>query len=82
MLAKKYRAFTVTPPILCRQVLTCMPMSSKAFITAWCQTMIDALGQASYKYALVWANSIIIYNKNVDNHSRHVEDIHMTITAI
>jgi len=48
-----------------RLELTRMPMGAKASTSALYQAMVDTLGDALYKYALVWADDVIIYSKSM-----------------
>jgi len=55
--------------------MTRMPMGAKASTSALYQAMIAAIGDAYYKNTLVWADDIIIYSKNLEEHIRHVDTI-------
>ena len=37
--------------------------------------MTNTIGDAFYKYAVVWADDIIIYSKSLKDYIRHVDDI-------
>lgn len=56
-------------------MLTRMPMGAKASTSALYQAMVAALGRALYKYALVWADDIIIFSANIEDHIRHVKNV-------
>jgi len=56
-------------------MLTRMPMGAKVSTSALYQAMVAALGRALYKYALVWADDIIIFSANIEDHIRHVKNV-------
>jgi len=56
-------------------MLTRMPMGAKASTAALYRAMTATLGDALYRYALVWADDIIIFSKNIEDHVRHVGDV-------
>ena len=75
-LAEKDREFTaISPPGMPRLELTRMPMGAKASTAALYQAMVTTLGDALYRYALVWADDIIIYSKNMSEHVQHVNEV-------
>jgi len=75
-LAKKDWPFTaISPPGEFRLMLTRMPMGAKASTAALYQAMVATLGDALYRYALVWADDIIIFSKSEEEHIRHVADV-------
>jgi len=76
LLAEEDRKYTaISPPGMGRLELTRMPMGAKASTSALFQAMTATIGDAYYKYALMWADDIIIYSKNLEEHIRHVDDI-------
>ena len=76
VLSEKDREYTaISPPGMPRLELTRMPMGAKASTAALYQAMVNTLGEALYRYALVWADDIIIYSKSMEDHVRHVDDI-------
>lgn len=75
-LCKRDREFTaISPPGMPRLELTRMPMGAKASTPALYQAMVTTLGDALYKYALVWADDIIIFSNSLEEHKRHLDDI-------
>jgi len=52
-----------------------MPMGAKASTAALYQAMVNSLGDALYRYALVWADDIMIYSKTPTDHVTHVDNI-------
>jgi len=52
-----------------------MPMGAKASTAAPYQAMVNTMEEASYKYVIVWADYIMIYSKNKENHIKHINDI-------
>ncbi len=76
VLTERDREFTaISPPGMPRLELTRMPMGARASTAALYQAMVATLGRALYRYALVWADDIIIYSQNEDDHVRHVDDV-------
>jgi len=76
LLAVKDRKYTsITIPGMGKFELTRMPMGAKASTAALYQAMIIVLGDALYKYVLVWADDIIIFSKSMEEHIKHVDDI-------
>ena len=76
VLAEKDRKYTaISLPGMARLELTRMPMGAKGSMAALYQAMVNTLGDALYKYAMVWADDIIIYSKNGEDHIKHVDDI-------
>ena len=75
-LAEKDRALTaISPPGIPRLELTRMPMGAKASMAALYQAMVSTLGEALYRDALVWADDIIIFSQNMEEHLEHVDSI-------
>lgn len=75
-LARKDWEYTaISPPGMPRLMLTRMPMGVKASTAALYQAMVNTLGDALYRHALVWADDIIIFSKNAEDHIRHVDDV-------
>ena len=70
---RKYTA--ISPPGEPRLELTRMPMGAKASMAALNQAMTETVGDALYKYVLVWADDIIIYSKTPEEHVKHVKTI-------
>jgi len=58
-----------------RLELTRMPMGAKDSTAALYQAMVSTFSNALYRYALVWADDIIIYSKSLEDHVKHVDDI-------
>ena len=76
VLTKRDREFTaISPPGMPRLELTRMPMGARASMSALCQAMGNTLGDALYRYALVWADDVIIFSKSMAEHVAHVDDI-------
>lgn len=75
-LDKRDRQFTaIMVPTVGKLELTRMPMGAKASSAALYRAMVDTLGKTLYKYTLVWADDIIIYSKNMEEHIKHVDDV-------
>lgn len=55
--------------------LTRMPMGAKASMAALFLAMTETVGDALYRYVLIWADDIIIYSKNEEEHFKHVREI-------
>ena len=47
-------------------------MGARASTAALYQAMVNTLGDALYRFALVWADDIIVYSKNMQEHLQHV----------
>ena len=76
VLDEQDRPFTaISPPGMPKLELTRMPMGAKASTAALFQAMMATLGNAVYTYALVWADDVIVYSKNYEEHVRHLEDV-------
>ena len=76
VLAEKDRPFTAfSAPGLQRLEFVRIPMGPKASMAALYQAMVSTLGEALYVYVLVWADDIIIFSKNIEDHIRHVRDV-------
>jgi len=54
---------------------TRMPMGAKASTPALYQAMVTTLADALYRYALVWADDIIVYSNSLEEHKKHLDDI-------
>jgi len=50
-------------------------MGAKASTSALYQAMTATLGDALYRYALVWADDIIVYSKSMEEHKVHLRDV-------
>lgn len=75
-LTEKDRQFTaISPPGMPHLELTRMPMGAKASMAALYQAMTKTLGDALYKYVLVWADDIIIFSKSMEEHIEHLRDV-------
>ena len=70
---REYTAISV--PGFPRLELTRMPMGAKASMSALFQAMTDTIGDALYRYALVWADDITKFSKTEEEHVKHVETI-------
>ena len=76
VLDEQDRPFTaISPPGMPKLELTRMPMGAKASTAALFQAMMATLGNAVYTYALVWADDVIVYSKNYNEHVKHLEDV-------
>jgi len=53
--------------------LTRMPMGAKASTAALYQAMVATLGEALYRYTLVWTDDIIIFSASLRDHINHVK---------
>jgi len=75
-LAEKDRQFTdISPPGLPQLELTRMPMGAKASTAALYRAVMNTLSEAVYVYVLVWADDILIYSQNIEDHIKHVDDV-------
>ena len=76
VLDERDRPFTaISPPGMPKLELTRMPMGAKASSAALFQAMMATLGNAVYTHALVWADDVIVYSKDYNEHVKHLEDV-------
>ena len=39
------------------------------------EAMVNTLGEALYKYVMIWADDIIVFSRNMEDHIKHVDDV-------